>query len=183
MATWHTQARAKSATHEMSGKLQWKIRAVIWGDAISLLFLVYSEDLDILFSGPFSYHVKVYSLCLCATFPLWSRFVRMVINPGFSPSSASCLFLRAFILRALANFDPRTIPEDNETLLVFLVDSWAVVTLLLKGNSRVGHLFSEKPCKCFSYCNTIKKYIFNDLFGSEIKVQRVKFAAYSIFRH
>ena len=81
--------------------------------------------MDILFSGPFSYHVKVYSLCLCATFLLWSRFVRMVINPGFSPSFASRLFLRAFILRALATFDPRTIPEDNETLLVLLVDSWA----------------------------------------------------------
>ena len=59
----------------------------------------------------------------------------------------------------------------------------ALVTLLLKGNSRVGHLLSEKPCKCFSYCNTIKKYIFNDLFGSEIKFQSVEFAAYSIFRH
>ena len=83
----------------------------------------------------------------------------MVINPGFSPSSASRLFLSAFILRALANFDPPTIPEDNETLLVlYRFLSRALVTLLLQGNSRVGHLFSEKPCKCFSYCNTIKKY-------------------------
>ena len=107
----------------------------------------------------------------------------MVINPGSSPSSTSRLFLRAFILRALANFDPPTIPEDNETLLVlYRFLGRALVTLLLKGNSRLGHLFSEKPCKCFSYCNTIKKYIFNDLFSSEIKIQRVKFAAYSIFR-
>ena len=99
----------------------------------------------------------------------------MVINPGFSPSSASRLFLRA-----LANFDPSTIPEDNETLLVlYRFLGRALVTLLLKGNSCVGHLFLEKPCKC----NTIKKYIFNDLFGSEIKIQSVKFAASSIFRH
>ena len=53
----------------------------------------------------------------------------------------------------------------------------------LKGNSRVGQHFSEKPCKCFSHCNTIKKYIFSDLFGSEIEIQSVKFAAYSNFRH
>ena len=55
--------------------------------------------------------------------------------------------------------------------------------LYLKGNSRVGQHFSEKPCKCFSHCNTIKKYIFSDLFGSEIEIQSVKFAAYSNFRH
>ena len=48
----------------------------------------------------------------------------------------------------------------------------------LKFNSRVGHHFSEKPCKCFSYCNTI-----SDLFGSEIEIQSVEFAAYSNFRH
>ena len=54
---------------------------------------------------------------------------------------------------------------------------------LLKGNSRVGQHFSEKPCKCFPHCNTIKKYIFSDLFGSEIEIQSVKFAAYSNFRH
>ena len=108
----------------------------------------------------------------------------MVINPGFSPSSSSRLFMRAFILRALANFDPPTIPEDNETLLVlYRFLGRALVTLLLKGNSRVGHLVWEKPCKCFSYCNTIKKYIFSDLFGSEIEIQSVKFAAYSNFRH
>ena len=68
----------------------------------------------------------------------------------------------------------------NETLLVlYRFLGRALVTLLLKDNSRVGHLFSEKPFKC----NTIKKYIFNDLFGSEIKIQSVKVAAYSIFRH
>ena len=54
---------------------------------------------------------------------------------------------------------------------------------VLKGNSRVAQHFSEKPCKCFSHCNTIKKYIFSDLFGSEIEIQSVKFAAYSNFRH
>ena len=69
----------------------------------------------------------------------------MVINPGFSPSSASRLFLSAFILRALANFDPPTIPEDKETLpVLYRFLRRALVTLLLKGNSRVRHLFSEK---------------------------------------
>ena len=53
----------------------------------------------------------------------------------------------------------------------------------LKSNSRVTQHFSEKPSKCFSHCNTIKKYIFSDLFGSEIEIQSVKFAAYSNFRH
>ena len=57
------------------------------------------------------------------------------------------------------------------------------IVLVLKGNSRVGQHFSEKPCKCCSHCNPIKKYIFSELCGSEIEIQSVKFAAYSNFRH
>ena len=57
------------------------------------------------------------------------------------------------------------------------------VSCNLKGNSRVGHHFSGKPCKCFPYCNTTKKYILRDLFGSEIAIESVQFAAHSIFRH
>ena len=53
----------------------------------------------------------------------------------------------------------------------------------LKGNCRVGHHFSGKPCKCFPYCDTTKKYILSDLFGSEIAIESVQFAAHSIFRH
>ena len=60
---------------------------------------------------------------------------------------------------------------------------YTVVELPLKGHSRVGQHFSEKRCKCFSHSNTIKKYFFSDLFGSEIEIQSVKFAAYSNFRH
>ena len=53
----------------------------------------------------------------------------------------------------------------------------------LKGNCRVGHHFSGKPCKCFPYCDTTKKYILSDPFGSEIAIESVHFAAHSIFRH
>ena len=53
----------------------------------------------------------------------------------------------------------------------------------LKGNSRIGQHFSEKPYKRFSHWNTTKKYIFSDLFDSEIEIQSVKFAAYSNFCH
>ena len=53
----------------------------------------------------------------------------------------------------------------------------------LKGNCRVGHHFSGKPCKCFPYCDTTKEYILSDLFGSEIAIESVQFAAHSIFRH
>ena len=42
------------------GKLQ-KIWAVIWGDAIFLLFIVCSGGLDKLCSGFFFHHVKYYS--------------------------------------------------------------------------------------------------------------------------
>ena len=48
----------------------------------------------------------------------------MVINPGFSPSSASRLSLRALIFtRALANFDPPTIPRIM-TYTSYSIDSW-----------------------------------------------------------
>ena len=39
---------------------------------------------------------------------------------------------------------------------------WKRQRTCLKRNSRLGQHFSEKPCKCYSYCNTIKKYIFSD---------------------
>ena len=53
----------------------------------------------------------------------------------------------------------------------------------LKGQLSRRATFFGKPCKCFSHCNTIKKYIVSDLFGSEIEIQSVKFAAYPNFRH
>ena len=100
-------------------------------------------------------------------------------------------FLRVSSLLASVDFYARArefrspnYPEDNDIhFVLYRFLGRALVTLLLKGNFRVGHLFSEKPCKCFSHCNTIKKYIFSDLFGSEIEIQSVKFAAYSNFRH
>ena len=46
------------------GKLQ-KIWAVFCDDVIFLLLLVCSADLDIVWSGSPSQHVKFYSLCLC----------------------------------------------------------------------------------------------------------------------
>ena len=72
--------------------------------------------------------------------------------------------------------------ESFNFLFEFFLHTWMHKTTL-KGNSRVTQHFSEKPSKCFSHCNTIKKYIFSDLFGSEIEIQSVKFAAYSNFRH
>ena len=60
-------------------------------------------------------------------------------------------FLRVSSLLASVGFFSPNYPEDNETLLVlYRFLGRALVTLLLKGNFRVGHLFSEKPCKCFS---------------------------------
>ena len=71
----------------------------------------------ILFSGPFSYHLKVDSLYLCRRFLLrW--FVKMVINPGFSPSSASRLFSRSRI----------SIPQLSLRIMrhySYSIDSWA----------------------------------------------------------
>ena len=54
----------------------------------------------------------------------------------------------------------------DETSTLYSLPTFSVMFIApLKGNSRVGQHFSEKPCKCFSHCNTIKKYIFSDLFG------------------
>ena len=72
--------------------------------------------------------------------------------------------------------------ESFNFLFEFFLHTWMHKTTL-KGNSRVTQHFSVKPSKCFSHCNTIKKYIFSDLFGSVIEIQSVKFATYSNFRH
>ena len=73
----------------------------------------------------------------------------------------------------------------NLLLLSWNLSSWALNTrhYILKGNCRVGHHFSGKPCKCFPYCDTTKKYILSDPFGSKIAIESVHFAAHSIFRH
>ena len=67
-------------------------------------------------------------------------------------------FLRVSSLLASVDFYARArefrspnYPEDNDIhFVLYRFLGRALGTLLLKGNFRVGHLFSEKPCKCFS---------------------------------
>ena len=111
--------------------------------------------------------------------------VRIEFEIGFSAKNSAYnswnpwvlpLFNIPNVMRWLLAF---TMGKTDKTIISFATLS----IIYLKGNSRVGQHFWEKPCKCFSHCNTIKKYIFSDLFGSEIEIQSVKFAAYSNFRH
>ena len=64
----------------------------IWGDAIFLLFLVCSVDLDILCGGSFSHHFKCLSLYAYAKdFHPGGTCVQMITTPHGFPSLQHCL--------------------------------------------------------------------------------------------
>ena len=63
-----SKMKMENGSGHFFGRFQ-KIWAVIWGDAIFLLFLVCYADMDTICSGSFSYHVRFH--CLMFVLKVW----------------------------------------------------------------------------------------------------------------
>ena len=95
MVTYHGKSNGSAIPF---GKHQ-KLWAVIWGDAVFLLFLACSADLDILCSGSFYHHVKFDSFIF-----MHKIFTRVVCVNGKHPISPYGHFSLRTVLLVLKIF-------------------------------------------------------------------------------